>query len=110
MSYIDLDSTAAVDEFLTEPTPQWLFKHSNACGVSHYAKESVDAYLARHTEERAGMVVIQEHRDVSNHIASVLGHIHKSPQLFLVQDGKVLWAASHYSITVEAMTAARAAA
>jgi len=52
-------------------------------------------------------VVIQAHRDVSNHIAEAPGRVHQSPQLFLVRAGEVLWHASHYSITADAMAKAR---
>lgn len=110
MSYTILTSTDEVDRELAAPGPLWLFKHSSACGTSSYAKEMVDAYLVEHPDERAAMVVIQDHRDVSNHIAAVLSAVHKSPQLFLVVDGKVAWGASHFSITGDAMAAARAEA
>lgn len=107
MSYRELTSTEAVDALLAQEEPVWVFKHSQICGISHAAKEQVDAYCAEH-DDPVGIVVIQEHRPVSNHIAERLGRVHQSPQLFLVHGGAVQWAATHYSITKAAMAEARA--
>jgi bacillithiol system protein YtxJ len=52
------------------------------------------------------MVVVQTARPLSTWIATRLGHVHQSPQLFLVREGRVLWHASHWGITAAAMAAA----
>jgi bacillithiol system protein YtxJ len=88
----------------------WIYKHSATCGISHGALAQIDSYLAAHPEEDLGMVVVQSGRALSNHIAARLGRTHQSPQLFLVRAGTVLWHASHWGITAEAMAGARAQA
>ena len=110
MSYRTLDSNDAVDDHLKSDQPVWLFKHSNACGVSTVAFEAFTTYLQQHPDEQAAVVVVQEHRPVSNYIATTLGAVHKSPQLFLVHRGEIVWQSSHYGITAQAMSEARKAA
>lgn len=104
-----LSDAEAVEAALTAAGPTWLFKHSNACGVSSGAYAAVRDYAAAHPEERIAMIVIQEQRALSNRVAEATGYIHQSPQLFLLAGGAVRWHASHWSITAAAMTQARAA-
>jgi len=97
-----------VERLLAGAEPAWLLKHSATCPTSAAARDEVEAYLAAHPGEEAGMVVVQHDRPLSNWIASRLGRVHQSPQLFLVRGGSVVWAASHWSITAAAMAAERA--
>jgi len=97
-----------VEVLLNGPAPAWIFKHSSTCPTSAAARSEVEAYLAAHQGEAAGMVVVQADRPLSNWIATRLARVHQSPQLFLVQAGKVAWSASHWSITAAAMAAERA--
>ncbi|MDA3963293.1 MAG: bacillithiol system redox-active protein YtxJ [Planctomycetota bacterium] len=106
MSYQQLEETAEVDAMIAGSEPAWLFKHSQTCGISHAAKEQVDAYLAGQ-DDTIGIVIVQTHRPVSNHIAQALERVHQSPQIFLLQGGEVKWTATHYSITSAAMAEAR---
>ena len=98
--------SALTTETETEPLivggPAWILKHSNACPVSFAALEQVESHLAD-SPGPAGMITVQTHRPLSNWLATRLGFAHQSPQLFLVAGGKVLWQASHWGITVEAM-------
>ena len=97
-----------VERLLAGPAPAWILKHSNTCPTSGAAFSEVEAYLQAHPGEAAGMVVVQEDRPLSNWIATRLGRVHQSPQLFLVHAGKIAWSASHWSITAAAMAAERA--
>jgi len=101
-----LDQTA-IDALIIGATPAWILKHSNSCPVSFAALEQVTAHLAAHAEP-AGMITVQTHRPLSNWLATRLGYVHQSPQLFLVRSGAVLWQGSHWGITAAAMTTARA--
>ena len=56
------------------------------------------------------MVTVQTHRDVSNAVATRLGVRHETPQALLVRDGQVIWTASHFRVTAQAVAAALAAA
>ena len=53
-------------------------------------------------------MVIQDSRPLSNWLSVRLARVHQSPQLFLLNGGSVTWAATHWSITAEAMTKAKA--
>lgn len=98
---------AAIEAILAGPGAGWVFKHSSTCGISSAARDEVESYAAAHPDEPVAMVVVQQDRPLSNWIASRLGRVHQSPQLFLLRDGAVAWAASHWSITAAAMAAAR---
>jgi bacillithiol system protein YtxJ len=106
----DLSDEAAAEALIASPAPAWILKHSATCGISASAYDEVQSYLAAHPDEALGLVVVQRRRPLSNWLAQRLGRVHQSPQLFLVQGGKVLWSASHWGITAEAMGQARAAA
>ena len=101
-----LQCEADVEVVLTAPGPTWLFKHSSTCGISLAAYDEVANFLAKHVDQQVGMVVVQEHRPLSNLISNRLKFVHQSPQLFLLRDGKVAWSATHWSITADAMAAA----
>lgn len=97
-----------VESLLASAGPAWILKHSATCSISLAAHDEVAAYLADHPGEAAAMVVVQHDRELSGWIATRLGRVHQSPQLFLLAGGAVRWSASHWSITAAAMAAERA--
>lgn len=101
-----LASEADLDGFLTTSGPLWLFKHSNSCGISAAAHDEVTRFLHEHPGQQAAIVVVQTHRPLSTLVANRLKYVHQSPQLFLLKDGKVVWSATHWSITAGAMESA----
>jgi bacillithiol system protein YtxJ len=101
-----LQNEADVEVFLSAPGPTWLFKHSKTCGISQAAYDEVVNFLSKHTDQQVGMVVVQDHRPLSNLISNRLKSVHQSPQLFLLRQGKVAWTASHWGITADAMMTA----
>ena len=105
--YTQITTPAEADRIITADEPQWILKHSITCPVSAFAMQEFRRYLAAHPDEHAAVVIVQHARPVSNHIAERLGVRHESPQLFLVQAGRVLWDGSHGEVTAEAMAAAR---
>ena len=106
----ELVSIEDVDAVLVESStrPVLLLKHSYACGTS---AQALDELLA-HIDARDGatvtfaMVTVQTHREVSNALASRLGVRHQTPQALLIRDGKVVWHASHFRVTADAIAAA----
>ncbi len=91
--------------------PILIFKHSATCGTSAMAAEEigdliagaplgVDIYLLR----------IQAARAVSREVERRLRVRHESPQVLLIQDGQVVWSASHFRVTAAAILAALEAA
>lgn len=107
---LPLTSAADVDRLIDESTatPVLLFKHSYTCGTSAQAMDELIEHLdseGRHPI-RYAVVTVQTHRDVSTHIAARLGLRHETPQAILVRHGKVVWAASHFRVTADAMARA----
>jgi bacillithiol system protein YtxJ len=54
----------------------------------------------------SAVVLVVENRKLSNAVANRFGIRHESPQALLIKDGLVVWHASHWSITSEALGAA----
>lgn len=87
--------------------PVLFFKHSLTCGTSAWALEELDALLEGPSIPVDVYVVhVQNSRVLSNAIAERFGIRHQSPQALLVQDGQVVWHASHHRLTGAEMTAA----
>lgn len=79
--------------------PQLIYKHSNRCSVCWFTK----AELERASEKIDGeaemyFVDVIRNRSVSNTIAEKLGIRHESPQAILVENGEIVWHASHGGI------------
>jgi len=106
---VPVESLAQLDSLLTSPAPRpvLLFKHSRSCGTSAQALDELVEHLdGQPTDVRYAIVTVQSHRDVSNAIARTLGVRHETPQALLIQDGRVVWSASHFRVTAEAVRAA----
>ena len=74
-----------------------IFKHSERCGISQDRKQALrDAF--DDDECIIYTVEVREQRSLSNMIAEETGVTHESPQLLVVQDGDVVWHASHMAI------------
>jgi bacillithiol system protein YtxJ len=100
-----------LDRLLSEShtRPLLLFKHSFSCGVSAEALDELidhlnaDIVAAGVPDPRYAIVTVQTHRDVSNAVSAKLGIRHETPQALLIRDGRVIWSASHFRVTAEAM-------
>jgi bacillithiol system protein YtxJ len=87
--------------------PVLLFKHSYSCGTSAEALDELLTHLSETPQgARYAMVTVQTHRDVSNAVAQRLGVRHETPQALLVRDGRVVWSASHFRVTADAVARA----
>lgn len=106
----ELDRPEDVDALLAESAarPVLLLKHSYSCGTSAQALDElldhVDDREAR--DVRFALVTVQTHRAISNDIAQRLKVRHETPQALLIRDGRVVWHASHYRVTADAIAAA----
>ena len=91
------------ETLISSTAPAWLLKHSNTCPISTAALDEFTKFLTNRPGDTAGMLVVQTQRSLSNWVAERLKYTHQSPQLFLLRGGRVLWQASHWSITSDAM-------
>ncbi|MFN2501875.1 MAG: bacillithiol system redox-active protein YtxJ [Pyrinomonadaceae bacterium] len=94
-NFIKVDSIERLDDLLQESYERAvvLFKHSNTCGMSSYVIEQTAVI-----DGDIHLIVVQEHRSVSNAAAERIGHRHQSPQAFVIKDGKAVYHATHYGI------------
>ena len=93
---------AAIAESLERPV--LLFKHSRTCGISCEAFDELQMHLSMAPYEAAyKLITVQSHRRVSDEASSRLGVRHETPQAILIKDGRVVWNASHFSITADAL-------
>ena len=106
MSSITISSEDELRARLATDGPHWLFKHSNACGISSAAFAEYEQHLQEHGDQPAAHLIIQNSRPLSNLTAQLLGRVHQSPQVFLLRGDQVLWTATHWSITAPALAAA----
>ncbi len=93
-----LTANDQVDEVfqVSNTTPQIILKHSNSCGTSYFAKKNVESLSE---EERKGapihLIDVVRSRPVSIYLADKVSIRHESPQIFVIEDGEVVWSASH---------------
>jgi len=88
--------------------PLLLFKHSLTCGTSAEALDELIAHLdekRRHDTDYA-VVTVQTHREISNAVSARLGVRHETPQALLIRDRRVVWSASHFRVTADAVAKA----
>lgn len=112
-----LEHVDELDRLLSEShtRPLLVFKHSFSCGVSAEALDELidhlnaDLSAAGGPDPRYAIVTVQTHRDVSNAVTARLGVRHETPQALLIRNGRVVWAASHFRVTAEAVTKALSA-
>ncbi|UQD53663.1 bacillithiol system redox-active protein YtxJ [Bacillus methanolicus] len=105
MSIKQLQTIEDFHQFVQQPGKQLLFKHSTTCPISAKAYEEFQSFL-KETDITAAVVHVIEDRPVSNKIAEEFGIKHESPQIFLLEDGKVRWNTSHWKITKESISEA----
>jgi bacillithiol system protein YtxJ len=93
----------------TDERPLLLFKHSYTCGISAEALDELVSHLnGSPADAHYAMVTVQTHRDVSNAVAKKLGVRHETPQAILIRRGEVVWSASHFRVTANAVEGALA--
>src|SRR5687768_643906 len=88
--------------------PVLLFKHSYSCGTSAEALDELIAHLDEQHRHDTGyaVVTVQTHRDISNAVSARLGVRHETPQALLIRDRRVVWSASHFRVTADAVARA----
>lgn len=98
----ELTRVEEIDQILRESheRPVFIFKHSTTCPISDRALNEYQEFIRTHAGIAAfTLVIIRDHRDVSNAIAEKTGVKHESPQAILLAEGKAVWDDSHYEIT-----------
>ena len=103
MNWNKLTSEAQIDQVILESAakPVLLFKHSTSCSISSMA---LDRLLRNWKPEDADKITpyyldLLAYRNLSNLVAERFNIPHESPQVLLIQNGKVTYHESHYGIS-----------
>ena len=98
LSDLDMLEAALVE---SRERPVLLFKHSRTCGISCEALDELHAHIEEGGASNAAykMVVVQNHRRLSDTVSQRLGIRHETPQAILIKAGQAVWNASHFRIT-----------
>ena len=100
MAWIDLkESIQLKNEIIQKTGRHLIFKHSPRCGISSMALRRFEqtAYF-KNSKDTFWMINVLLSRDVSNQMAQTFGVRHVSPQVLLIESGKLLHHASHAGI------------
>ena len=103
-----LKTPEEVDTFLAQNPVAALFK----VGMCHKTQETfthVQARLEGRDDLPLGIIRVIEWRPASNHVASLTGIQHHSPQLILFKDGKAVFDRDNWDITDAAVAEGLAA-
>jgi bacillithiol system protein YtxJ len=102
---------AEIKEILTEKDVDELFldnkalvfKNSIYCGISKNAIREFEKFVDTIKDEfKVYIVDVNRNRELSQKIAEKAQVKHESPQIILLEKGKVKWNASHWNITFDA--------
>jgi len=103
MNWNKLTSEAQIDQVILESAakPVLLFKHSTSCSISSM---SLDRLLRNWKAEDSDKITpyyldLLAYRNLSNLVAERFDIPHESPQVLLIQNGKVTYHESHYGIS-----------
>ncbi len=102
--FVDVTNAQRLDELMAHSNdePVVLFKHSVTCPISAHARREME----RFTEADVNIVTVQRARELSRAIEQRTGVRHESPQALVIRNGNVVWDASHYDVTADAVRAA----
>lgn len=110
-SMTPITTTAELDAAVaaSHSHPVILFKHSLTCGTSGMAAEEMTDLDSREASKAdIRMIVVQKSRDISWDVERRFKVRHESPQVLILHNGEVVWHASHFRVTADAVTAALA--
>ncbi|MFM2038036.1 MAG: hypothetical protein RL432_975 [Bacteroidota bacterium] len=107
MEFFDLLPEHSLEsiEFKSKDKPQIILKHSTRCIVSSMALRSLQHCDA---DAQCWVLDLLTYRELSNEIARRYEIMHQSPQIILLQNGKIKLQASHEEINCELIKSAYA--
>lgn len=100
IGFTPVGNTKTLDELVarSHDAPVLLFKHSTTCPISAAAHRQMER-----VKSDISLIVVQRNRDVSREVEARTGVQHESPQALILRRGEVVWSASHFDITAEAV-------
>ncbi len=97
-----LTTPEEVDSFLKANPTSALFK-AGTCHKTQEVFRAVEQHLSPREDLRLGVIRVVEARPASNHVTSLTGITHESPQFILFRDGKAVFDRDNWDITDEAV-------
>ncbi|MDQ3473458.1 MAG: bacillithiol system redox-active protein YtxJ [Acidobacteriota bacterium] len=85
----------------SQKQPVVIFKHSTTCPISSAAYDEMEQFAGE-----VVLVEVQRARELSREIEKKTGIRHESPQVLVLENGKVVWNASHFKVKARAVEAA----
>jgi bacillithiol system protein YtxJ len=106
MSWQELKSEEELKRLLEEkPIKFAIFKHSSRCGVSSWVKRSFQSdWKSKFPDVDIFEVDVVRNRELSQLIADKFKVYHESPQLIVIDNGKVVHHNSHNNIEADSLT------
>ncbi len=101
--WIPLTTLSQIDQLMEESQkkPLLIFKHSTRCGVSRSVLKQFENEFDLADAVDAYYLDLLEYRPISSAIAEQFSVTHQSPQLILLNKGKVVHHASHSDIDAQ---------
>ncbi len=102
MNWNLLESADQIQTLIEESfeQPVIIFKHSTRCSISRASLDRLERNW-KETELPAHKIYFLDllaHRNISNDVAETFQVEHESPQVILIQQGKAVYAKSHFEI------------
>lgn len=98
--FIKVTGTEQFTDLLSrsQKQPIVIFKHSTTCPISAKAYDEMEQFAGE-----VVLVEVQRARELSREIERQTGIRHESPQVLLLENGKVVWNASHFKVKARAV-------
>lgn len=96
-----LNEASDVDEVFKKSfeKPQVILKHSTRCTVSFFAKRNVESPLLWDDKDADLYIVdVIGNRKLSKYVAEKTGFSHESPQMFIINEGEIIWSGTHENV------------
>ena len=106
MNWLYLTTPKQFDDLLAKSgeAPIAIYKHSTRCSTCIMLKRVIERdWDALHPSTPIYYLDLLAYRPVSDYVATQLHIKHESPQVIMLQDGKVIYAASHAEIDIAMM-------
>ncbi|WP_246140841.1 bacillithiol system redox-active protein YtxJ [Bacillus marasmi] len=104
-----VETAEQFNQILQSGQPFTFLKHSVTCPISQAAYEEYVKFTEDHPALNSYYLTVQDSRPLSNYIAEKFQIKHESPQAFYISNQQVVWHASHWKITSDALEKAKEA-
>ena len=94
-------------EIAARPERSIIYKHSKTCSLCSWSNDKLGE-LADQDGITLELVDVIAPRALSQQIEAQFGVRHESPQILIIEDGRVLWHASHRGVAPDRVRAALA--